>query len=119
MYFFLLQSIETIKADVFDIGSMTLSDPGGFNVHLPSHIGISSSEELNLNGALGLSFGGSETDHVTIASSDHHVQFYSEDYFALFNDVHFTFDTSIEFDSASESKIFGNFFIIFFNYENF
>ena len=86
---------------------MTVADPGGFNVHLPSHIGISSEEELNLNGELGLSFGGVETDHVTVASSDHHVHFYSEDYFALFNDVQFTFDTSIEFDSSSQSRIFG------------
>ena len=78
---------EIIKTDVFDIGSMTLSDPGGFNVHLPSHIGISSEEELNLKGELGLSFGSVETDHVTVASTDHHVHFYSEDYFVLFNDV--------------------------------
>ena len=99
---------EHIATDVFDIGSMTLSDPGGFNVHLPSHIGISSEEELNLHGDLGLSFGGAETDHVTITSSDHHVQFYSEDYFALFNDVQFTFDTSIEFDTASQAKIFAD-----------
>lgn len=103
---------DSITATTVNVGSLTLSDPGGFNVNIPELVEISSEDSINLIGELGFSLGGPDTESVSF-SVDTDFQIHSQEFFALFSDITFNipaeveeYDTFLRFDSGRYASIF-------------
>ena len=111
-------SPEHIDTGVLDVGGLTLSDPGGFNVNIPQHIDIRSGNNIDLVGELGFALGSENTElvNVTVAGD---LQTQAQNFFASFSQVNFNinhpndFDASIEFDSARYMSLFGEYLALF------
>lgn len=104
---------DVIRASTINVGNLTLSDPGGFNVNIPQLIEISSGDDISIIGELGFAIGGDNTQVLNF-HVDEDLDIQSQEFFALFSEISFNIpdpeqlDSFITFDSGRYANIFAN-----------